>query len=132
MRKSAPALEVRPKWARAWAGVNESIKTFNEGEAKAVGGEAKGRRREGGVPKKGWGREVGVDPSEAGIAIRGFLPWESHQRRAELRGSSASAAGKLRRLGGGTMILMDALDGEILGDVEADGPVVLNWVEFYC
>lgn len=100
MRKSAPALEVRPKWARAWAGVNESIKTFNEGEAKAVGGEAKGRRREGGVPKKGWGREVGVDPSEAGIAIRGFLPWESHQRRAELRGSSASAAGKLRRLGG--------------------------------
>lgn len=74
-----------------------------------------------------------MDPSEAGIAIRGFLPWESHQRRAELGGSSASAAGELRRLGrGGTMILMDALDGEILGDVEADGPVVLNWVEFYC
>lgn len=129
MRKSAPALEVRPKWARAWAGVNESIKTFNEGEAKAEGGEGKGRRREGGVPKKGWGREVGVAPSEAGIAIRGLLPRESHQRRAELRGSSASAAGGR---GGATMILMDALGGEILGDVEADGPVVLSWVEFYC
>lgn len=73
-----------------------------------------------------------MEPSEAGIAIRGFLPRESRQRRAELRGSSASAAGELRRLVGGTMILMDALDGEILGDVEADGPVVLNWVEFYC
>lgn len=42
------------------------------------------------MPKKGWGREVGADPSEAGIAIRGLLPRESHQRRAELRGLSAS------------------------------------------
>lgn len=57
MRKSALVVEVCPKWASAWAGVNESIKTFNEGEAKTKGGKEKMERWSA---KEG---EVGVDLS---------------------------------------------------------------------
>lgn len=41
MRKSALVVEACPKWASAWAGVNESIKSFNEGEAKMKEGKEK-------------------------------------------------------------------------------------------
>lgn len=60
MRKSALAVETRPKWAGARAGVNESIKSFNEGEAEMKGGEEKMERWRG--KGREWG-EVGVDPS---------------------------------------------------------------------
>lgn len=44
MRKSAPVVEACPKWASARAGVNESIKTFNEREPKMKEGEEKMER----------------------------------------------------------------------------------------
>lgn len=44
MRKSALVVEACPKWASARAGVNESIKSFNEGEAEMKEGEQKMER----------------------------------------------------------------------------------------
>lgn len=98
--------------------------------------EARGREdgaREGGVPKKGWGRGVGVDPSEAGIATWGFLPWESHQREPswEVGVSLPQESSDVGAGGWLTVILMDTLGGEILEDVEADKPVVLNWLQLH-
>ena len=55
MRKSALVVEACPKWASARAGVNESIKSFNEGEAEMKEGEQK---MEGGDADGG---EAGVD-----------------------------------------------------------------------
>lgn len=54
MRKSALVVEACPKWASARAGVNESIKSFNEGEARMKEGEEKGRE---GVLWRGGGSE---------------------------------------------------------------------------
>lgn len=93
------------------------------------------RRREDG------GREACQRRDEGGR-------WEWIRAKLELRSEDSSRGNRINGepssevrvpqpqessdVWGGTMILMDALDGEILGDVEADGPVVLNWVEFYC
>lgn len=59
MRKSALVVEACPKWASARAGVNESIKSFNEGEAEMKEGEQK-MERGGGGWGAGGGKE-GVD-----------------------------------------------------------------------
>lgn len=54
MRKSALVVEACPKWASARAGVNESIKSFNEREAKMKEGEEEMER---GVLRGGGGSE---------------------------------------------------------------------------
>lgn len=54
MRKSALVVEACPKWACARAGVNESIKSFNEREAKMKVGEEKMERGVAGEGRWEW------------------------------------------------------------------------------
>lgn len=87
MRKSALVVKVCPKWASAWAGVNESIKTFNEGRLRRR--EARRRWRDG-LPERGGGGSGSEHQSEGRILIWGFLPRESDPCQAPvLRSLSA-------------------------------------------